>query len=128
AFKSIEDVVKKKNTRLHSHLFDSTVLPALTYASENWSLLERTVLRVSCFTHVRDEIRRSDLRQRSKNNDTVLHTKQSRIGWAGHVIRMSDKRWTTAVSDLIPRDAKRTLGRPPTRWSEFSTKSLEERY
>ncbi|KAE9413131.1 hypothetical protein Angca_003780, partial [Angiostrongylus cantonensis] len=32
AFKSIEDVVKRtKNARLHAHLFDSTVLPALTH-------------------------------------------------------------------------------------------------
>uniref|UniRef100_A0A0K0D201 Reverse transcriptase domain-containing protein n=1 Tax=Angiostrongylus cantonensis TaxID=6313 RepID=A0A0K0D201_ANGCA len=38
-FESIEDVVKRtKNTRLRAHLFDSTVLPALTYASETWSL------------------------------------------------------------------------------------------
>uniref|UniRef100_A0A0K0D749 Reverse transcriptase domain-containing protein n=1 Tax=Angiostrongylus cantonensis TaxID=6313 RepID=A0A0K0D749_ANGCA len=35
AFKSIEDVVKRtKNTRLRAHLFDSTVLLALTCASE----------------------------------------------------------------------------------------------
>uniref|UniRef100_A0A0K0DE60 Reverse transcriptase domain-containing protein n=1 Tax=Angiostrongylus cantonensis TaxID=6313 RepID=A0A0K0DE60_ANGCA len=34
AFESIEDVVKRtKNTRLRAHLFDSTVLPALTYVS-----------------------------------------------------------------------------------------------
>uniref|UniRef100_A0A0K0D5W0 Reverse transcriptase domain-containing protein n=1 Tax=Angiostrongylus cantonensis TaxID=6313 RepID=A0A0K0D5W0_ANGCA len=34
-FESIENVVKMtKNTRLRAHLFDSTVLPALTYASE----------------------------------------------------------------------------------------------
>ncbi|VDP18870.1 unnamed protein product [Heligmosomoides polygyrus] len=35
AFKSVEEVAKKtKNVRLRAHLFDSTVLPALTYASE----------------------------------------------------------------------------------------------
>ncbi|KAK6730940.1 hypothetical protein RB195_007422 [Necator americanus] len=35
AYKSIEDVVKKtRNTRLRAHLFNITVLPALTYASE----------------------------------------------------------------------------------------------
>uniref|UniRef100_A0A0K0D7T7 Reverse transcriptase domain-containing protein n=1 Tax=Angiostrongylus cantonensis TaxID=6313 RepID=A0A0K0D7T7_ANGCA len=34
AFKSIEDVVKRaKNIRLRTHLFNSTVLPTLTYAS-----------------------------------------------------------------------------------------------
>ncbi|KAE9420292.1 hypothetical protein Angca_004981, partial [Angiostrongylus cantonensis] len=117
AFKSIEDVVKKtKNTRLRAHLFDLTVLPALTYASETWSLrkqddrslsfieraVERTMLGVSRFTQVRDGIRSSDLRQRSKIKDAVLYGKQSKIRWAGHVIRMNDNGWTTVVSDWIP--------------------------
>ncbi|KAE9415145.1 hypothetical protein Angca_004516, partial [Angiostrongylus cantonensis] len=119
AFKSIEDVVKRtKNTQLRAHLFDSAVLPAPTYASETWSLLERTMLRVSRFTQVRDGIRSSDLRQRSKIKDAVLYAKQSKIRWPGHVMRLSDNRWTRAVSDWIPRDVKRTAGRPPIRWSE----------
>ncbi|KAE9418381.1 hypothetical protein Angca_004159, partial [Angiostrongylus cantonensis] len=121
AFKSIEDVAKRtKSSRLCAHLFDSTILPALTYASETWSL------RVSLFTQVKNGIRSSDLRQRSKIKDAVLYAKQSKIRWAG--MRMNDNRWTRAVSDWIPRDDKRTAGRPPTRWSEFFTKSLEERY
>ncbi|KAE9420893.1 hypothetical protein Angca_003980, partial [Angiostrongylus cantonensis] len=117
AFKSIEDVVKRtKNTRLRAHLFDSTVLPALTYGSKTWSLrkqdkrslgvieraVERTMLGVSHFTQVRDGIRSSDLRQRSKIKDAVLYAKQSKISWAGHVMRMNDNRWTRAVSDWIP--------------------------
>ncbi|KAE9419610.1 hypothetical protein Angca_009757, partial [Angiostrongylus cantonensis] len=133
AFKSIEDVVKRtKNTRLRAHLFDSAVLPALTYASETWSLrkqderslsvieraVERTMLVVSRFTQIRDGTRSSDLRQRSKIKDAVLYAKQSKIRWAGHVMLMNDNRWTMVVSDWIPRDVKRTAGRPPTRWSE----------
>ncbi|KAE9420681.1 hypothetical protein Angca_006393, partial [Angiostrongylus cantonensis] len=116
-FKSIEDVVKgTKNTRLRVHLFDSTVLLALTYASETWSLrkqdersrsvieraVERTMLGVSRFTQVRDGNRNSDLRQRSKIKDAVLYAKQSKIRWAGHAMRMNDNRWTRAVSDWIP--------------------------
>ncbi|KAE9416733.1 hypothetical protein Angca_002484, partial [Angiostrongylus cantonensis] len=143
AFKSIEDAVKKtKNTRLRAHLFDSTVLPALTYGPVAWSLrmqderslsiieraIERTMLGVSRFTQVRHEIRSSDLRQRSKIKDAQVYAKQSKIRWAGHVMRMNDNRWTRAVSDWISRDVKRTAGRPPTRWLEFFTKSLEERY
>ncbi|KAE9416748.1 hypothetical protein Angca_008405, partial [Angiostrongylus cantonensis] len=132
ALKSIEDVVKKtKNTRLRAHLFDSTVLPVLTYASETWSLckqderslrvIERTVERmvgVSCFTQIRGGIRSSDLRQRSKIKDAVLYAKQSKTKWTGQVMRMNDNRWTNAVSDWIPRHVKRTAGRPLTRWSE----------
>ncbi|KAE9414710.1 hypothetical protein Angca_008338, partial [Angiostrongylus cantonensis] len=143
AFMSIEDVVKgTKNTRLRAHLFDSTVLPALTYASETWSLrkqversliviervVERTMPGVSRFTQVRDGIRISDLRQRSKIKDSVLYAKLSKMRCTAHVMRMNDNRWTRAVSDWIPRDVKRTAGRPPTRWSDFFTKSLEERY
>ncbi|VDM56931.1 unnamed protein product [Angiostrongylus costaricensis] len=105
AFKSIEDVVKRtNNTRLRAHLFDSAVLPALTYASETWSLrkpdersfnvIERAVgrrtLGVSRFTQVRDGIQSSDLRQRSKIKDAVLYAKQLRLTWAGHVMRMND--------------------------------------
>ncbi|KAE9419773.1 hypothetical protein Angca_005889, partial [Angiostrongylus cantonensis] len=129
AFMSIEDVVKRtNNTRLRAHIFDSSVPSALTHASETWSLLERTMIEVFRFTQVRDGIRSSDLRQRSKIKDAVLYAKQSKISWAGHVLRMNDNRWTRAVSDWIPQDVKRTAGRPLTRWSEFFTKSLEERY
>ncbi|KAE9418242.1 hypothetical protein Angca_003461, partial [Angiostrongylus cantonensis] len=117
AFKSIEDVVKRtKNTQLRAPLFGSTVLPALKYASETWSLrkqderslsvieraVERTMLGVSRFTQVRDGIRSSNLRQRSKIKGAVLYAKQSKIRWAGHVMRMNDNRWIRAVSDWIP--------------------------
>ncbi|VDM54457.1 unnamed protein product [Angiostrongylus costaricensis] len=130
-----------RNARLRAYLFDSTVLPALTYTSETWSLLkqdewslsvieravEGTMLGVSLSTQVRDGFRSSALRQRSKIKGAVLHTKQSKIRCAGRVMRMNDNRWTRAVSDWIPQDIKRTAGRPPTLWSEFFTKSVEER-
>ncbi|VDM56781.1 unnamed protein product [Angiostrongylus costaricensis] len=120
AFKSIKDVVKRtKNTRLCAYLFDSAVLPALTYASQTWWLrkqderslsvieraVERAILGVSCFTQVKEGIQTLDLRQRSKIKDAVLYAKQSKVRCVGHVMRMNDKQWTRAVSDRIPCDS-----------------------
>ncbi|EYB92970.1 hypothetical protein Y032_0188g1163 [Ancylostoma ceylanicum] len=136
AYKSIEDVVKRtKNTRLRAHLFNTTVLPALTYASETWAVrkqdenavsviersIERVMLGMTRLTQVRAGIRSSTLRQQSKIRDAAVHAKLSKIRWAGHVMRLNDHRWTRAVSDWTPRNVRRTTGRPPTRWSDFFT-------
>ncbi|KAK6734881.1 hypothetical protein RB195_018208 [Necator americanus] len=104
AYKSIEDVVKKtRNTRLRAHLFNTTVLPALTYASETWAFrkqeenvvsvikraIERVMLGVSRFTQVRDGIRSSLLHQRSKVRDAATFAKESKIRWTRHVMRFN---------------------------------------
>ncbi|KAK6765151.1 hypothetical protein RB195_025188 [Necator americanus] len=141
AYKSIANVVKKtRNTRLRAHLFNTTVLTALTYASETWAFrkqeenavsvieraVERVMLEVSRFTQVRDGIRSSPY-----VSDRRLATPPRlprKVRWAGHVMRFNDNRWTRAVSDWVPRDIKRTTGRPPTRWSDSLTKSFKENY
>ncbi|VDM52669.1 unnamed protein product [Angiostrongylus costaricensis] len=72
------------------------------------------MLGVSCVTQVREGIRSSDLRQRSKIKDADLYDEQSKIRRVGHIMRINDNRWMKAVSDWISRDVKRTAGRPPT--------------
>ncbi|KAK6762896.1 hypothetical protein RB195_023556 [Necator americanus] len=95
AYASIEDVLKKtKHTRLRVHFFNTTVLPALTYASETWTFrkhqenavsviecaIERVMLGVYRFTQVRDGVRSSLLLQRSKIRDAAF-AKESKIRW-----------------------------------------------
>ncbi|KAK6749650.1 hypothetical protein RB195_001951 [Necator americanus] len=77
--------------------------------------IERVMLGISLLTQVRDGIRSSLLRQRSKIRDATAFAEESKISCAGHVMHFNDNRWTRAVSDWVPRDIKRTTGRPPTR-------------
>ncbi|KAK6762811.1 hypothetical protein RB195_023496 [Necator americanus] len=147
AYKSIEGAVKKtKNTRLRAQPFNPTVLPALAYASKTWAFrkqeenavsvieraIERVMLEVSRFTQVKDGIRSSLLRQRSKVRGAAAFAQESKIRWPGHVTRFNDNHWTKVVSDWIFRDIEQTRGRPggikPTRWSDFFTTSFKENY
>uniref|UniRef100_A0A7I4XVZ7 Endonuclease-reverse transcriptase n=1 Tax=Haemonchus contortus TaxID=6289 RepID=A0A7I4XVZ7_HAECO len=90
---------KTKNIRHCTHLFDTVVLPALTYDSETWTLrkqderavrvtqcaLERTMLGISLYTQVQKRIRSSELRHLTKIKGAVNYAKKSKIRWAGHV-------------------------------------------
>ncbi|KAK6763755.1 hypothetical protein RB195_024186 [Necator americanus] len=123
--KSTEDVVKTRNTRPRAHLFNTTVLPALTYASETWTFrrheenavsvieraIERVMLGVSCFTQVRDGIRSSLLRQRSKIRDIAAFAKESKIRRAGHVMCFNENRWTEPLQVVtVGIDANAMIG------------------
>ncbi|VDO91809.1 unnamed protein product [Heligmosomoides polygyrus] len=112
AFKSVEEVAKKtKNVRLRAQLSDSTVLPALTYASETWAIRkqdEHAIIVAHVDTTHAGERRPPEFRASPtfEIRDAVAWAKLSKIRWAGHVMRFADTRWTRAVTDWIPRDVK----------------------
>ncbi|VDO67072.1 unnamed protein product [Heligmosomoides polygyrus] len=86
------------------------------------------MLGVTRLTQVREGLRSSELRLPSKIRGAVSWAMSSKVRWAGHVMRFEDTRWTGAITDWIPRDVKRTPGRPPTRCSDFFEKALNDRY
>ncbi|KAI8438995.1 hypothetical protein MSG28_011294 [Choristoneura fumiferana] len=38
--------------------------------------------------------------------------------WAGHIARRTDNRWGRKVLEWRPRTGRRSVGRPPTRWTD----------
>uniref|UniRef100_A0A7I4YY58 Endonuclease-reverse transcriptase n=1 Tax=Haemonchus contortus TaxID=6289 RepID=A0A7I4YY58_HAECO len=124
--------------KVRADLFDSTVLPALCYASETWAenktptlmlaraqrALERTLLKINRAKQRSLNLRSADMRSMSGIRDAEVYAWNAMKRWAGHVARRTDDRWTTRVTFWYPREIKRTHGRPATRWSD-SLKKLQ---
>ncbi|CAH2242429.1 jg20431 [Pararge aegeria aegeria] len=100
----------------------------MTYGSETWSLtvglirslrvtqraMERAMLGVS----LRDRIRNVEIRRRTKVTDIAQRVAKLKWQWAGHIVRRKDGRWGPKVLEWQPRTGKRSVGRPPTRWTD----------
>ncbi|KAK6760941.1 hypothetical protein RB195_022132 [Necator americanus] len=75
AYKIIEDVEKRtKNIWFCALLFDTTVLSALTYASETWAFRKQ-----DRFAQMKGGIRCSSLSHRSKIRNAAASAKESKI-------------------------------------------------
>nr|CDJ95062.1 unnamed protein product [Haemonchus contortus] len=134
--KEAAHLVSDKKAR--ADLFDSTVLPALCYASETWAenkrstlmlvgaqrALERTLLKINLAKQRSLNLRSADMRSMSGIRDAEVYAWNAKKRWAGHVVRRADDRWTTRVTFWYLREVKCTLGRPATRWSD-SLKKLQ---
>ncbi|KAK6749833.1 hypothetical protein RB195_002068 [Necator americanus] len=125
---------------LRAHLFDSTALPALCYAAETWAdtaatsrklltthrALERCLLKFNRRTQHLAGFRSSDLRGMSRLRDPAEYVSKTKHRWAGHIMRRIDDRWTKRTLEWIPRGAKRSRGRPPTRWGDMFATRMDQ--
>ncbi|CAH2083561.1 unnamed protein product [Euphydryas editha] len=113
---------------LKTKVFEQCVLPVLTYGAETWTLtkglvhrfkvaqraMERAMLGVS----LKDRIRNETIRERTKVTDVAQRISTLKWQWAGHLCRRTDGRWSRRVLEWRPRIGKRSVGRPPTRWTD----------
>ncbi|XP_028175804.1 uncharacterized protein LOC114364024 [Ostrinia furnacalis] len=113
---------------LKTKVFDQCVLPVMVYGSETWSLtmglirrlkvtqraMERAMLGVS----LRDRIRNEEIRRRTRVTDIARRIAKIKWQWAGHIARRADGRWGRKVLEWRPRAGRRSVGRPPTRWTD----------
>ncbi|CAH2269561.1 jg8306 [Pararge aegeria aegeria] len=119
SFVSVGRIAVRRNSQLTS---------VMTYGSETWSLtmglirrlrvtqraMERAMLGVS----LRDRIRNVEIRRRTKVTDIAQRVAKLKWQWAGHIVRRKDGRWGPKVLEWQPRTGKRSVGRPPTRWTD----------
>ncbi|CAH2244657.1 jg5443 [Pararge aegeria aegeria] len=75
---------------------------------------QRALLGVS----LRDQIRNVEIRRRTRVTDIAQRVAKLKWQWAGHIVRRKDGRWGPKVLEWQPRTGKRSVDRPPTRWTD----------
>jgi hypothetical protein len=110
----------------------------MTYGTETWPLtmglirrlnvtqkaMERAMLGVS----LRDRIRNDEIRKRTKVTDIARRIADLKWQWAGHIARRTDGHWGEKVLEWRPRTGRRSVGRPPTRWTDELVKVAGSRW
>ena len=128
-FWKLSHILKQKlSISFKSHIFNSCIVPALSYGSQTWSLsktlekklqvtqntMERTMLNLS----LRDRVSILKIKKKFRKNINIVHqVRRLKWDWAGHVSRMTDGRWTHKISFWQPT-GKRRPGRQKARWED----------
>jgi hypothetical protein len=86
--------------------------------------MERAMLGVS----LRDRIRNDKIRKRTKVTDIARRIADLKWQWAGNIVRRTDGRWAGKVLKWRPRTGRRSVGRPPTRWTDDLVKVVGSRW
>nr|pir hypothetical protein T02D1.1 - Caenorhabditis elegans [Caenorhabditis elegans] len=139
AFNGIKNTTDSiTDKKIRANRFDSIVLPALTYGSEAWTFtkalservrithasLERRLVGITLTQQRERDLHREDIRTMSLVRDPLNFVKKRKLGWAGHVARRKDGRWTTLMTEWRPYGWKRPVGRPPMRWTDSLRKEI----
>ena len=113
---------------LKRQVYNSCVLPAMTYGAETWTLtkqvqnklaaaqikMERSMLNIT----YKDRRANMWVRERTKVIDIMYTVRKIKWSWAEHINRLKDNRWTSRVTTWRPYDRKRRHGRPAMRWRD----------
>ena len=110
---------------LKRQVYNSCVLPAMTYGAETWTLtkqaqnnlavaqtkMETSMLNI---TYKDQHLGQGE----DKTHRYNLHCEKMKWSWEGNINRLKDDRWTSRVTTWRPCDKKRRQGRPAKRWRD----------
>ena len=66
---------------------------------------------------LKDRIRNTTIRQRTRVTDIVQYVTSTKWKWAGHIARMKDNRWTIRSTEW-QTEGVRSVGKPKRRWRD----------
>ncbi|KAK2175674.1 hypothetical protein NP493_715g01010 [Ridgeia piscesae] len=103
-------------TCLNRQVYNSCVLPAMTYGAETWTLatqgknkpaaaqtkMERSMLNIT-YQDIKSNIW---VREKTKVTDVIEQVRRRKWTWAGHVSRIGDNRWTLNITTWKPYERK----------------------
>ena len=121
---------------LKRQVYNSCVLPAMTYGAETWALTKQPQNKLAA-AQTKTEIsklnitykdRKSNIwvRERTIVIDIINTVRRMKWFWAGHINRLKDDRWTSRVTTWRPYDQNRRQGRPAKRWRDDLEKYLSD--
>lgn len=125
----LKDIMKNKEIKMSvkSKLYNTCVLPVLTYGCQTWALtktqrkkletcqtaMERSMLNL----RKSDRIRNKVIRNRTKIQNVTTRIRKLKWQWTGHTIRGAEK-WNRSIVFWYPRNRKRKPGRQIRRWED----------
>ena len=112
---------------LHRKGFSKCVLPAMPNERQTRSLTkalvkkletnQRAMARKMLNVKLKDRIRHTIIRQRTRVTDIVQIAINAKRKWAEHIVRMKDNRWTIGSKEGQIKGLS-TVGRPKRRWRD----------
>lgn len=127
---SLKEIMKNPQIPLKSKkkIFDSCILPIMTYGCQTWSLTQHNMHRLETCQHsiersmlnvkLRHRIKLKTIRKQTKLTDVTYCIKKLKWRWTGHMMRNKKDKWAKDVTEWYPRGNKRNPGRPSRRWED----------
>ncbi|CAH2236653.1 jg16480 [Pararge aegeria aegeria] len=119
---SLKDIFKHPlmPTKAKKRIFDSCILPIMTYGCQTWSLTKQNMHKLETCQHsmersmlnvkLKDKINLEKLRNVTKIKDVTYCIRKPKWRWAGHMMRSNKEKWAKDITEWCPRQNKRKKG------------------
>ncbi|CAK1600519.1 unnamed protein product [Parnassius mnemosyne] len=129
-FWSLSEIMNNKEMPMSEKrkVFNSCILPCLTYACQTWALTEQQQNKINiCQNGIersvlgvrrKDKIKLKRIKEKTKFGKVQSVCRKLKWRWTGHMLREKKEKWTRIITEWYPRENRRSRGRQPKRWED----------